>query len=117
MFTFGDTDITAETHLRATRGQLKVHFTQQRGLRVCVCVFWICADPGGLEAVAATAKFLLLPGMSLRVYVRARAGSVYHADSHTHIHCKYHRSGLCMYSLSPSLSSRCILLSEEASKR
>lgn len=73
-----------------------------------MCVFYPCR-PWRLGS-GSMAKFLLLPGMSLRVYVRAHAGSI--SVTQTHTLCKYPGNGLCMYSRSLFL-----LLSEEAAKR
>lgn len=43
--------------LRVTRGYLRMHFTECGW--ECVCVFSICAHPGGLKTVAATAVLWL----------------------------------------------------------
>lgn len=60
-----------------------------------------------LSSVLA-AFLLLLPGMSLTVYMRAHTESFSIAQTCIHNHCKYPSNGLCMHapSLSPSFLTK-----------
>lgn len=95
---------------RVTRGCVRMHFAGGGGGGVRV--FYL-RTPRRLERSgsysSALAKFLLLPAMSLRVYVRAHAGSIPLTQTHSHTV----QWIICVF---PPLSPNCSVKKHRASR-